>query len=63
MITRFASLFAGNLDLGNLGWKGAPVNDRKLSDERVATVFDKAQPAMAGAPADAHYVGVAELRR
>ena len=43
MITRFDSLFAGHVDLDNLGYEGTPVNDRWLSDERLATVFDKAR--------------------
>ena len=43
MITRFDSLFAGHVDLDNLGYDGTPVNDRWLSDEHIATVFDKAQ--------------------
>src|ERR671917_514509 len=43
MITRFGSLFAGHVDLDNLGYEGTPVNDRWLSDEHIATVFDKTQ--------------------
>ena len=43
MITRFGSLFAGHVDLDNLGYDGTPVNDRWLSDEHIATVFDKTQ--------------------
>ena len=43
MITRFGSLFAGHVDIEDVGLKGTPVNDRWLSDERLATVFDKAQ--------------------
>jgi alkanesulfonate monooxygenase SsuD/methylene tetrahydromethanopterin reductase-like flavin-dependent oxidoreductase (luciferase family) len=43
MITRFDSLFAGHVDLDNLGYGGTPVNDRWLSDEHLASVFDKAQ--------------------
>jgi len=43
MITRFGSLFAGNVDFDNVGLEGTPVNDRWLSDEHLATVFDKSQ--------------------
>ena len=43
MITRFGSLFAGHVDLDNLGYDGTPVNDRWLPDEQIATVFDKAR--------------------
>ncbi|HEY3060569.1 MAG TPA: LLM class flavin-dependent oxidoreductase [Chloroflexota bacterium] len=42
MITTFGSLYAGHVDLDNLGLDGTPVNDRWLPDERLVTVFDKA---------------------
>ena len=31
MITKFGSLYAGHVDLDNLGLDGTPVNDRGLS--------------------------------
>jgi alkanesulfonate monooxygenase SsuD/methylene tetrahydromethanopterin reductase-like flavin-dependent oxidoreductase (luciferase family) len=43
MITRFGSLYAGHVDLDNIGLDGTPVNERWLSDEHLATVFDKAE--------------------
>src|ERR687887_2335197 len=43
MITRFGSLFAGHVDLDDLGFDATPANDRWLSDERLAGVFDKTQ--------------------
>jgi len=43
MITKFGSLFAGNVDLDHIGLEGTPVNDRWLSNEHLATVFDKCQ--------------------
>jgi alkanesulfonate monooxygenase SsuD/methylene tetrahydromethanopterin reductase-like flavin-dependent oxidoreductase (luciferase family) len=43
MITKFGSLYAGHVDLENIGLEGTPVNDRWLSDERLASVFDKAK--------------------
>jgi len=43
MITRFGSLFAGHVDLDNIGFEGTPVNDRWLSDEHIATIFDKSE--------------------
>ena len=43
MIKSFGSLFAGHVDLDNIGFDGTPVNDRWLSDERLATVFDKSE--------------------
>src|SRR4029450_5604623 len=43
MITKFGSLFAGNVDLDQIGLEGTPANDRWLSDEHLVTVFDKCQ--------------------
>src|SRR5215467_7559358 len=43
MITKFGSLFAGNVDLHQIGLEGMPANDRWLSNEHLATVFDKCQ--------------------
>ena len=43
MITKFGSLFAGHVDLENIGFDGTPSNDRFLSDEHLNTVFDKTE--------------------
>jgi alkanesulfonate monooxygenase SsuD/methylene tetrahydromethanopterin reductase-like flavin-dependent oxidoreductase (luciferase family) len=43
MITKFDSLFAGHIDMENVGYAGTPVNDRRFSNEDLAGVFDKAQ--------------------
>ena len=43
MITKFGSLYAGHVDLDNIGLHGTPVNDRWLSDEHLATALDKAR--------------------
>ena len=43
MITKFSSLFAGNVDFENPGLEGTPVNDRWLPDDQLATVFDKSR--------------------
>src|SRR6266851_1835852 len=43
MITKFDSLFAGHIDMDNVGYGGIPVNDRRYPNEHLATVFDKAQ--------------------
>jgi alkanesulfonate monooxygenase SsuD/methylene tetrahydromethanopterin reductase-like flavin-dependent oxidoreductase (luciferase family) len=43
MITRFGSLYAGHVDLENIGLDGTPVNERWLSDEHLATVLDKTE--------------------
>ena len=41
MITKFGSLFAGHVDFDDLGFDATPANERWLSDERLAGVFDK----------------------
>ena len=43
MITKFDSLFAGHIDMDDVGYGGTAVNDRRFSNERLVTVFDKAQ--------------------
>ncbi|MCH8206241.1 MAG: LLM class flavin-dependent oxidoreductase [Chloroflexi bacterium] len=43
MITKFGSLFAGHVDLDDIGFDATPVNERWLSDERLAGVFDKTE--------------------
>ncbi len=43
MITKFDSLFAGHVDMEDVGYGGVPVNERRLSDEQLTTVFDKAE--------------------
>jgi alkanesulfonate monooxygenase SsuD/methylene tetrahydromethanopterin reductase-like flavin-dependent oxidoreductase (luciferase family) len=41
MITKFGTLFAGHVDLDDMGFDATPANDRFLSNEKLATVFDK----------------------
>jgi len=43
MITKFDSLFAGHIDMENVGYGGTAVNDRRFPNEHLITVFDKAQ--------------------
>jgi alkanesulfonate monooxygenase SsuD/methylene tetrahydromethanopterin reductase-like flavin-dependent oxidoreductase (luciferase family) len=43
MITKFDSLYAGHVDMENVGYGGVPVNDRRFSNEHLATAFDKAE--------------------
>jgi alkanesulfonate monooxygenase SsuD/methylene tetrahydromethanopterin reductase-like flavin-dependent oxidoreductase (luciferase family) len=43
MITKFDSLFAGHVDIENVGYGGIPVNDRHYPNEHLLTVFDKAE--------------------
>ena len=41
MITKFDSLFAGHVDMENVGYGGTAVNDRKFSNKALATAYDK----------------------
>ena len=43
MITKFGSLFAGHVDFDEMGFDATPVNERRLSDQRLAGVFDKTE--------------------
>ena len=40
MITRFGTLYAGHVELENIGLEGTPVNDRRYPNEHLVTVFD-----------------------
>ena len=42
MITNFDSLYAGHVDLENVGYAGTPVNDRIFGNEYLVSAFDKA---------------------
>jgi len=41
MIKRFNSLFAGHVDLGDMGEDATPANDRRYSNDHLASIFDK----------------------
>jgi alkanesulfonate monooxygenase SsuD/methylene tetrahydromethanopterin reductase-like flavin-dependent oxidoreductase (luciferase family) len=43
MITKFDSLYAGHVDLDDIGYGGTPINDRLYSNEHLATALEKAQ--------------------
>ena len=43
MITKFGSLFAGNLDMDDIGLAGTPVNERSFSDDELAGAFPKTE--------------------
>ncbi|MCY4652758.1 MAG: LLM class flavin-dependent oxidoreductase, partial [Dehalococcoidia bacterium] len=43
MIDKFGSLFAGHIDLDNIGFAGTAANDRFYSNEQLITVFDKTE--------------------
>ena len=41
MITKFATVYAGHVDLPDMGQDATPANERRFSNERLASVFDK----------------------
>ena len=41
MITNFGALYAGHVDLGDIGLEATALNDRNFSDEHLATIFDR----------------------
>jgi len=43
VITKFDSLFAGHVDMENVGYGGVAVNDRYFPNEHLVTAYDKAQ--------------------
>ena len=43
MITKFSSLYAGHVDLGDMGQDKTPANDRRYSNEHLMTVFAKTE--------------------
>ena len=43
MIKRFSSLFAGHIDLGDMGQHETPANERRYSPEHLATIFEKSE--------------------
>ena len=43
MINRFSSLYAGHIDLGDMGRDATPANERRYSNEELAGVFAKTE--------------------
>ncbi len=43
MITKFDSLYAGHVDLDNIGYGGTPINDRLYDNAHLSTALGKAQ--------------------
>ena len=42
MITKFDSLFAGHVDLDNVGYAGTPINDRRYDNAHLSTALQGA---------------------
>ena len=43
MITKFDSLYAGHVDLENIGYGGTPINDRRYDNAHLSTALFKAE--------------------
>ncbi len=43
MISRFSTLFAGHVDLGDMGREATPANDRRYSGEHLNTIYEKTE--------------------
>jgi len=43
MITKFSTVYAGHVDLGDMGQTATPANERRYSNEHLASVFDKTE--------------------
>ena len=43
MITKFTTVYAGHVDLPDRGQNATPANDRRYSNEHLASVFDKTE--------------------
>ena len=43
MINRFSSLYAGHVDLGDMGQDATPANDRRYSNDHLVSVFSKTE--------------------
>jgi hypothetical protein len=41
MITKFSTVYAGHVDLGDMGQLATPANERRYANEHLATVFAK----------------------
>jgi len=41
MITKFATVYAGHVDLPDMGQNATPANERRYSNEHLVSVFDK----------------------
>jgi alkanesulfonate monooxygenase SsuD/methylene tetrahydromethanopterin reductase-like flavin-dependent oxidoreductase (luciferase family) len=43
MIKRFSTLFAGHIDLGDMGQNATPANERRYSNEQLVSIFEKTE--------------------
>ena len=43
MISKFSTVYAGHVDLGDMGQMATPANERRYSNEHLASVFEKTE--------------------
>jgi alkanesulfonate monooxygenase SsuD/methylene tetrahydromethanopterin reductase-like flavin-dependent oxidoreductase (luciferase family) len=43
MISKFSTVYAGHVDLGDMGQAATPANERRYSNAHLASVFDKTE--------------------
>src|SRR5437773_8334007 len=43
MISKFSTVYAGHVDLGDMGQMATPANERRYSNAHLASVFDKTE--------------------
>src|SRR5258708_12028735 len=43
MITKFSNVYAGQVDLGEMGQMATPANERRYPNEQLASVFEKTE--------------------
>ena len=43
MISKFCTVYAGHVDMPDLGQDATPVNERHFDNEHIATVFEKTE--------------------
>ena len=48
MIKHFSTLFAGHVDLDNVGQDATPVNERRYTNEHLVSVFEKTEALAPG---------------
>jgi hypothetical protein len=41
MITKFSNVYAGHVDLGDMGQDATPANERRYGNAHLASVFEK----------------------
>ncbi|MCH8745991.1 MAG: hypothetical protein IIB31_10155, partial [Chloroflexi bacterium] len=43
MLSKFGSLYAGHVDLGDIGLDATALNDRRFDNDHLITIFDRVE--------------------